>query len=425
MAKTLTTKAVENFKPSAARYEVPRLTAKNVRDLPLPEGKSDHVYWDESITGFGLRVRASGARVTRVLIFQYGRQPTRRMKLGTVGAVSMEEARATAQTLYHRVQLGEDPAAEVAERKTKNAETFEAILRTYLEWKRARMKLNSMIEVERHLTKYAKPLHALPLAKVERRQIAALLAQLAQDSGMVTANRVRASLSAFFSWCIQSGIADSNPVTGTAKEKERARERVLSPDEIRLIWNTLPASDFGNILKLLTLTGCRAGEIASLRWDEVRDDQIVLPPERVKNGRTHIIPLSDPARAILAAQSRRGNREFVFGMTRTNPFSGWGKCKDALDEAIAKTTGKPLDHWTPHDLRRTAATMMAEDPLSIPPHIIEAVLNHVSGHKSGIAGIYNRASYEAEKRTALTRWAEHLAAIIEGRESNVVTLRHA
>jgi integrase len=397
-----------------------RLTAKNVRELPLPEGKSDHVYWDETITGFGLRIRASGARV---LIFQYGRLPTRRMKLGAVGAVNLEEARSTAKTLYLRVQLGEDPAAAAAEAKTKKAETFEAILRTYLEWKRARLKPNSMIEVERHLTLYAKPLHALPLAKIERRQIAALLVQLAQDSGMVTSNRVRASLSAFFSWAIQNGIADNNPVTGTAKEKERARDRVLSPDELRLIWNALPESDFGNILKLLTLTGCRAGEIASLRWDEVRDDQIVLPPERVKNGRTHTVPLSDPARAILAAQSRRGNREFVFGMTRTNPFSGWGKCKDQLDNAIAKTAGRPLDHWTPHDLRRTAATMMAE--IGIQPHVVEATLNHVSGHKAGVAGIYNRAGYEAEKRTALCRWAEHLAAIIEGRVSNVVTLRHA
>jgi integrase len=395
-----------------------RLTAKNVRELPLPEGKSDHIHWDQDIVGFGLRVRASGARV---LIFQYGRQPTRRMKLGTVGAVSLEEVRKTAQNLSHRIALGEDPAVAKAEAKAEKAETFAAILRTYLEWKRARLKLNSMIEVERHLTKYAKPLHALPLAKIERRQIAAMLAEIAQDSGAVTSNRVRASLSAFFSWAIQTGIADTNPVTGTVKEKEQSRDRVLSPDEIRLIWNALPESDFGNILKLLTLTGCRAGEIASLRWDEIKDDVIVLPPERTKNSRSHIVPLSDPARAILAAQSRRENREFVFGMTRTNPFSGWGKCKDALDEAIAKTTGKPLPHWTPHDLRRTAATVMAE--IDVEPHIIEAVLNHVSGHKAGVAGIYNRASYEVKKRTALCRWAEHLAAIIEGRESNVTALR--
>jgi integrase len=398
-----------------------KLTAKNVRDLPLPAGKTDHIHWDQDIVGFGLRVRASGARV---LIFQYGRMPTRRMKLGAVGAVSVEEARKTAQSLYHRVQLGEDPAAAVAERKAKTAETFEAILRTYLESKRARLKARSMVEVERHLLQHAKLLHPLPLAKIERRQIAALLARIAQDSGAVTANRVRASLSAFFSWCIQSGIADINPVSGTAKEKEQTRERVLSPDEIRTIWNAVPEGQFANILKLLLLTGARANEIAALKWDEIKGDMIVLPAERTKNNRSHIIPLSGPALAILAAQPRSTD-DFVFGRVNGRPFSGWGASKIHADECIEKAAGKPLDHWTPHDLRRSAATMMAEPPLSIQPHIIEAVLNHVSGHKAGVAGIYNRASYEAEKRTALCRWAEHLAAIIEGRESNVVTLRHA
>jgi integrase len=398
-----------------------KLTAKNVRDLPLPAGKTDHIHWDQDIVGFGLRVRASGARV---LIFQYGRMPTRRMKLGAVGAVSVEEARKTAQSLYHRVQLGEDPAAAVAERKAKTAETFEAILRTYLESKRARLKARSMVEVERHLLQHAKLLHPLPLAKIERRQIAALLARIAQDSGAVTANRVRASLSAFFSWCIQSGIADINPVSGTAKEKEQTRERVLSPDEIRTIWNAVPEGQFANILKLLLLTGARANEIAALKWDEIKGDMIVLPAERTKNNRSHIIPLSGPALAILAAQPRSTD-DFVFGRVNGRPFSGWGASKIHADECIEKAAGKPLDHWTPHDLRRSAATMMAEPPLSIQPHIIEAVLNHVSGHKAGVAGIYNRASYEVEKRTALCRWAEHLAAIIEGRESNVVTLRHA
>jgi Arm domain-containing DNA-binding protein/integrase-like protein len=303
------TRVAANFLPRffPEEQQSMKLTTKNIRDLPLPAGKSDHVYWDDSITGFGLRIRASGARV---LIFQYGRMPTRRMKLGAVGAVALEEVRKTAQNLSHRIALDEDPAAEVEERKTKNAETFEAILRTYLEWKRARLKARSMVEVERHLLQHAKPLHALPLAKVERRQIAALLAQLAQDSGAVTANCVRASLSAFFSWCIQSGIAESNPVTGTAKEKEETRERVLSPDEIKLIWNL--GGQFASILKLLLLTAARANEIASLKWDEIKGDMIVLPAERTKNSRSHIIPLSGPALAILAAQPRSTD-DFVFG----------------------------------------------------------------------------------------------------------------
>lgn len=389
-----------------------QLTSKTVRELSLPAGKSDHIFWDETITGFGVRLRTSG---TKTLIFQYGRAPTRRMKLGAVGAVDFETARKTARDLYHRVQIGEDPAGAKAQARTERERTFEAILRTYVEFKRARLRARSIVEIERHLLVYSRSLHALPLCKIERRQIAALLAKLAQGSGMVTANRVRSSLSAFFSWAIQNGISDSNPVTGTAKEKERARDRVLSPDELRLIWNNLREDDFGAVTKLLLLTACRVNEVALLRWSEIHDDMIVLPPERVKSKRSHIVPLSGPAITILAAR-RRTDSDLVFGKRR---FTSWGK--DLLDQTIAKTAGQSLAHWTPHDLRRTAATMMAE--LGIQPHIIEAVLNH-AGHKAGVAGIYNRASYEAEKRTALCHWAEHVTAIIEGRETNVVTLRH-
>jgi integrase len=396
-----------------------RLTAKNVRDLPLPEGKSDHVYWDETITGLGLRIRASGARV---LIFQYGRMPTRRMKLGVVGAVDFETARKTAQKLYHQVQLGEDPAGERAEAKAKTAETFEAILRTYLEWKRPQVRASTMTGIERDLLVYAKTLHPLPLVKIERRQIAAVLAQLVQNNGAVTANRTRASLSAFFSWAIGEGIIDTNAVSGTNRQEEKARDRVLLAEELKAVWNALPENNFGSIMKLLVLTGCRADEIAGLRWEEVRDDRIELPGARTKNGRAHTIPLSEPARAVIAAQPRHSD-EFVFVSLTGRPFRSFARCKILLDEAIAKTGGKPLNHWTIHDLRRTAATMMAE--IDIQPHIIEAVLNHVSGHKAGVAGIYNRANYEAEKRTALCRWAEHVTAIVEGRESNVTPLRRA
>jgi integrase len=172
------------------------------------------------------------------------------------------------------------------------------------------------------------------------------------------------------------------------------------------------------------LTGQRADEIASLRWSEIRDDAILLPGERTKNHRQHIVPLSAPALGILQGQAHRVTaagelRDLIFGLG-DGPFSGWSRSKEMLDAKIAERTGKPLPHWIPHDLRRTAATGMAE--LSVQPHVIEAVLNHVSGHKAGVAGIYNRSSYEREKRQALDLWAEHLAAVVEGRVSNVTTL---
>jgi integrase len=399
-----------------------KLTAKNVHTLPLPSSKSEHVYWDDDVPGFGLRLRETGART---LIFQYGRRPTRKMNLGVVSAVDFEKTRKTARNLYHRVRLGEDPAAAVAEARVKTAETLGATIKLYLARQKGRVKPRSLVENERHLLVHLRSLHSLPLAKIERRTIAARLFEIEQASGNRTRNSVRATLHAMYAWAIQEGMAEFNPVTGTSRAPERSRDRVLSATEINVIWNALPDDHFGAIIKLLALTGARANEIAALRWNEVHDSMIVLPAERTKNSRSQVIPLSEPARAIINAQPRRANadgktRELVFGFGE-GAFAGWGKCRERLNERITKATGKALPHWIPHDLRRTAATMMAE--LGVQPHVIEAVLNHVSGHRAGVAGIYNRASYEREKAVALSLLAEHLTAIVKGRKSKVTPLR--
>jgi integrase len=191
---------------------------------------------------------------------------------------------------------------------------------------------------------------------------------------------------------------------------------VLSDSELKTIWLACPDSDFGAIMKLLILTGQRANEIGRLRWDEVHDEQIVLPSNRTKNKRTHIVPVSDPAKAILG-QFRVGGRMHVFGSADTAGFDSWGYAKRTLDARIAE----PLPHWTVHDVRRTVVTGMAQ--LGIQPHVIEAVVNHVSGHKGGVAGIYNRATYDREKREALNLWAEHVMALVEGRKAAVVPMK--
>jgi integrase len=153
-------------------------------------------------------------------------------------------------------------------------------------------------------------------------------------------------------------------VIGTTRNRERSRERVLEPAELRAIWNNLADDHFGGIIRLLALTAQRASEIAALRWSEVRDNAIMLPSDRTKNHRAHLVPLSAAARAIIEAQPRRDGidgrqRDLIFGHGE-GAFSGWSKAKEKLDARITETTGKTLPHWTPHDLRRTAATMMAE-----------------------------------------------------------------
>jgi integrase len=201
----------------------------------------------------------------------------------------------------------------------------------------------------------------------------------------------------------------------TNKNAEQPRERVLSNGEIRILWNALPEGDFADIVRLLVLTGQRATEISDLRWDEIdfEKDIIRLPPPRTKNRRSHTIPISSTVRSILEARQHNG-RDHVFGIGQRG-FSGWSKAKGRLDEAIK------IPEWRIHDLRRTAATGLGE--LGVFPHVIEAILNHVSGTRSGVAGLYNKAAHETEKRTALQRWSEHVAAIVEGHESVVTSLR--
>ena len=196
-------------------------------------------------------------------------------------------------------------------------------------------------------------------------------------------------------------------MAGTGKAQEGAsRDRVLSQDELAKVLKTLAEDRFGDIVRLLILTAQRREEIGGLRWSEIDFDRgfIVLPAARTKNKRLHELPLSRQARAILERQQRRGDRDLVFGIGEGG-FCGWSDCKAALDERAKLKAG-----WRLHDLRRTAATMMAE--LGVPPHIVEAILNHVSGHRAGVAGIYNRAKYEAEMRQALERWAEHVQTIL-------------
>jgi integrase len=396
-----------------------RLTDKAVAPLSLPKHKREATFFDDDLAGFGVRLRTGGA-ARWVYQYNIGKR-TRRITMGSTAALTATRARATASELHARVRLGADPASEKAESRIRAGETFEAVLRVYLARQRDRLKPLSYVQKERHLVKHCRALHTLQLVKLDRRTVAAKLAKVAAKSGPVESNRVRASLSAFFSWCIAQGFIDSNPVVGTERRPEKSRDRVLSPAELKAIWTaTAGDDDYSAIVRLLMLTGCRAEEIAGLSWNEVAGDKIILPGLRTKNSREHVVPLVGPARSILAARPKMLDCEFVFGRGKDRGFTGWSSCKMLLDDRL-KANGAKVAHWTNHDLRRTAATSIAE--LGTAPYVIEAVLNHVSGHKAGVAGIYNRASYENEKRAALTLWADRLLEIVEGKARKVIPLR--
>jgi integrase len=394
-----------------------RLTINSVHRLNLKPGQKERIVFDEDIPGFGIRIREGGSR-TWVFQYRIGSKQ-RRMFLGSASdpQVNLADTRKVASKLLGRVALGQDPAMDKATAKRDAENTLGSAVEQYLESRRPSWRPGTYREVARHLTLHARPLHRIPIASVSQNDIVRLLDDITKKSGGVTANRTRANLSALLGWVIRRGIKlpEGNVASYTEKAvQEHARERVLSDAELKVIWNGHLDDDYGSIIKLLLLTGCRANEIGRLRWDEVHDEQIILPGARTKNNRAHIVPLSEPAKVILAGLQRRPDRACVFGRRQDTGFSGWSAAKRDLDARAE------IEHWTVHDIRRTVATRMAE--LGVQPHIVEAVLNHVSGHKGGVAGVYNRATYDKEKREALNLWAEYVTALVEGRKAVVVPM---
>lgn len=376
-----------------------KLNKATVAAIEVPKG-ADTIIWDDDIAGFGLRSRAGGSR-TWIFRYRIGHKQ-RVMTFGSAAAMTAQQARERAIKLHAQVKLGLDPAAGKIESQVRASEIFEYAALLFLAWQKGRLKPRSYIEVERHLMVHAQKLHPLQMTKIGRRDIAVRLTEIAVGSGPTAANKVRASISAMFAWAMREGLVESNPVINTNKAVEKgSRDRVLKRDELRAIWQALPDDDFGAVVKLLALTGQRRDEIGGLRWDEVDLDAalISLPPERTKNKKPHDIPLSPPALAILKRRPR-GNHEHVFGK---GGYKSWSGGKKRLNLSIPD--------WRLHDLRRTMSTVM-HDELGIAPHIVEAVLNHVSGHKAGPAGIYNRAAYAREKAAALALWADYLLAVL-------------
>jgi integrase len=400
------------------------LTAKTVAALVLPEGKTDHIIWDDKLPGFGLRLRAGADDKTlSSFIAQYrfaGR--TRRLLLGNAAVMTVADARDAARKALGKVANGEDPAAKRDDRRAKDAVAFTATVQEYLVIKRGEVRPKTFEEIERYLTdrRYFGPLHSLALDAVARKDVAARLLVITRECGPTTAARARTNLSGFFAWAMANGLVDANPVVGTAAIKEPpSRERVLSDDELAAIWRTAVAADntFGRIIQLLILTGGqRRGEVGGMRDSELDEaaGTWTLPPERTKNGRKHVLPLPPAAWAIIGSAPRMAGSEHVFSARSPRGFTDFGGAKAAFDVKL----GDAVKPWRLHDIRRTVATGMAN--IGVQPHIIEAALNHQSGHKAGVAGIYNRSPYEREIRAALARWADHVLALVEGRARKVV-----
>jgi integrase len=400
-----------------------KLTTKSVASLKLPPGKADMIMFADDLPGFGLRLRASGERVLRSWICQYRRGgATRRLLLGSADVVGVEQARAAAKKALAKIALGEDPQSDKAARRAKDAHSLRAVVADYLAAKSDTVRPRTFREVHRYLTgSHFRPLHSMPVDAITRRDVAARLVAITRENGSITAVRARGTLSGFYVWCLGHGLAEANPCVGTFKPKDaKPRERVLDDGELAAIWRASGDDDaYGKVIRLLMLTGCRRQEVGGMRWGELDLERGVwtIPASRTKTGRQHLLPLPPLALDIIESVPHRVDRDHLFGARSSHGFSDWGHAKGDLDRRLGAAVGA----WRIHDLRRTAATRMAD--LGVAPHIIEACLNHYSGHRAGVAGIYNRSSYDREVRAALAMWADHVRTLIDGSERKIVPIR--
>ncbi|GJD36461.1 tyrosine-type recombinase/integrase [Methylobacterium aerolatum] len=397
--------------PRRAEAEnVVRLTQGMLATLTPKAGKAERIIWDEEVRGFGIRLRASGARTWVIRPPRKGKGSnlhTLAPAAPSAGAIDLRSARQKANETLSELALGGDPFKKKREATAQAAVTLGSLVETYLANKLAKGRRPSTVYgVKNHLNLHWAPLHERPLSEITRAEIAAQHRKIANECGPHAADRARSILSTFFVWAIGEGLVegDINPVqhTNTATVPTR-RDRVLRDAELAAIWHGCRDDDFGRIVRLLILTGQRRSEVAAMRWSEI-DIQAALwtiPAVRMKNRRAHEVPLSGAALDILATIQKRDGRDLVFGEGK-GPFAGFSNSKIALNKRIDGAAGE----WGLHDLRRTVSTGM--NALGIMPIVVEAVLSHVSGARSGVAGTYNRHAYSMEKRDALDRWADRI-----------------
>lgn len=401
--------------------------------LRVPDGARDIQVFDDDLPGFGIRKFSSG-KASYFVKFNVGTQQ-RRKTLGRVVRGNLKAMRLEASGILAKAHLGTDVVAVARAAAAKNLATLGDLVPKYLEAREGELRPKSHFEITRYLERSWHPLHRLPIDLITRQNVVAVVDEMASDSGKVAADRARMALSGLFAWAIDRGYLDSNPTLDVrSRATGTGRSRVLTEPELVEVWKACLDDDYGRIVRLLMLNGQRRAEMGDLARSEADKEkrQIELPEHRTKNGRPHIIPLSDPAMDILEAAEafEKEGRELVFGYG-AGGYGGWSKSKAEMDTRIAearetaaqrdRTRAKPMPQWTLHDLRRSFVTHVSERGFA-QPHVVEAIVNHVSGAKAGVAGIYNRAAYLTEKRQALELWADHLLALVDGTSSNVVPL---
>jgi integrase len=413
MARRLTAISVESVTPGNTRQEIAdRGTGLYLVVQPKPSGAKS---W---AVRYRYLNKPKKLTLGPVLSLAKGEAEPSEIEIGK--PLTLAAARKLAHDALHSLKQGRDPAAEkqrdIAGSKDaavlRAMDSVEAVADRFIEQHVEKKNRDSTRQqVERIFNKEILPRwKGRSVHDITKGDVVKLLEAVAKDR-KILANRTLAIVRKWFNWMIAKDIVKTlSPCAGVEPPaKENSRERFLTNEEIATLWiaSDQVGKTFGPFVKLLLLTGQRRSEVAGICWSEIDIDKRTwtLPGERTKNGETHTVPLSSQAWAIIKG-AKNGAADHVLSTTGVTAIGGFSKAKRQLDKLVSFR--KP---WTYHDLRRSVVTHLADD-LAVAPHIVEAIVNHISGHKAGVAGVYNRATYAAEKREALERWADHIETIV-------------
>ena len=383
-----------------------KLTKSAIDALSIP--LKDVVYWDVGCPGFGIKVTPKGRKVFVVLYRMAGAgSRLRKYTIGPYGRVTLNQARVTAQKVFAAKLDGRDLAAAKADSRRRMVadrvdDLLEAYIAQHISQNRSAPEISRMLRREIGLAWGSRSIH-----EISKRDVIDVVSAIEQRGAPVAANKALKSIKTFFRWCVGRAVLDRSPADGVPlPAKQVTRDRVLSDPELAQI--ILAArkigGPYGGIIEVLALTGQRREEVARCTWDEidVKTRTWRLSSDRTKNAKSHEVHLSDQVAAILNQANKQG--KLVFSRSGNIPFQDFSVAKRKIDQ-LSGVTG-----WRLHDLRRTCVSGMAR--LGIAPHVADKILNHQGGTISGVAAVYQRHDFLAERREALEKWAAHVREII-------------
>ncbi len=374
----------------------------------LKAASKDTVYWDAGLPGFGVKVTPRSRKVF-VVLYRIGGAGSRLRKytIGPYGRVTLQMARAEAQKVLAARLEGRDPATEKRESKRRmTADRVDDLIEVFIVQHVS--KTRKAAEISRLLRREVvsrwgnRCVHA-----IGKRDIVELASEIAQRGTPMAANTLLKVIKTFLNWCVGRAVIDASPAEGVPLPgKEVARDRVLTNNELASVIRAARqiGGAYGGIVEMLALTGQRREEVAQMVWDEIdfNSRTWTLPGSRTKNGKPHIVHLSEACIKLIKRASRLGS--YVFSISGVRPFQNFTNAKRALDE-LSGVTG-----WRLHDLRRTCVSGMAR--LGVPPHVADKILNHQSGTISGVAAVYQRHDFLAERKLALERWGQYIETLV-------------